>query len=422
MSVSAHFLLRLTGLVMCLVSGATLLVAFWLTATAAPGDAFPGTLLVRFFGPVTDVTLRVAVNVWTAICAVSIGIFAWTFAWTCHWTTLPRRRPPPLIVIALVAQMLLGILVDNDLLILTSMELPMVFGVQVAVIWLGLQELASVGLSLLLLMTQGGAMTVQVGAHNVHYSWLAIASIRLLEIVTAAGWHGFAFCAGFLITSEGRGRLRLAEAHAELLATQELLVEGVRAAERLRIARDLHDSIGHHLMALSLHLEIAARAVVADGKEAVAVARELTRSLTTEVREAVGSARGEQAVDLERALAALCAGIPEPRIELCYDKTVVLSDMPLANLIFRCVQEAVSNAVRHADARKITVRVLPGSPGIRIFIEDDGQGGSGLECGHGLNGMNERVTGRGGRLELETSQGDGLALRIWLPLANGADA
>jgi signal transduction histidine kinase len=413
---SAYSLLRLAGLLICLMSGATALTAAWIRAGGGElAGIFPGTLLIRLFGPLTHDALRRAFELWFAICVVSVGIFASTFL----WITLPRQRRRRIVAAALIVQTLLGILVADDFLILTSFELPFVFPMRIAGLWLAFQELTFLGLTIPLIVQRVAETSVVTATGNAHYSWLSLLSIQILAAFTNAAWHGFAFCGGYLATSRERDRNAIASAHAELLATQQLLEDGVRAAERLRIARDLHDSIGHHLMALGLHLEVAAHAVSGKGQEAIAVARELTQRLTAEVREAVGTARAERPVDLKGALAMLCAGIPAPEVQLSYDEVVTVTDVAVADIIFRSVQEGISNAVRHADARKIGVQVTGGGQGVVVSIFDDGHGGAGLERGNGLNGMNERVTGRGGRLDIVTSPGEGMALRLWLPLASG---
>src|SRR5262249_46348989 len=150
---------------------------------------------------------------------------------------------------------------NRDFLVLTSIELPFLFSAQIGAIWLAIQEMLLCAVALTMAANTASATTIENASQIVHLSWFSVMSLQTFSILTAVAWHAFAFCAGFLATSEQRGRARLASANAELRATQHLLAEGVRKAERLRIARDLHDAMGHHLMALSLHLEVAARSV-----------------------------------------------------------------------------------------------------------------------------------------------------------------
>jgi two-component system, NarL family, sensor histidine kinase DesK len=419
MELSAYSLFRLSGLVICLVSGASILAAFWFLQNGAENlaELFPGKVLIAIAGPLEADTLRRAIDIWFAITAVSVGCFAWMF----HWITRPGKRSSRLVVAALVAQAVLGLFVNNDFLVLTSIELPFLFSARLGTIWLAIQETLFCAVSLSIAANTASATTIEKASQIVHLSWFSVFSLHTLSTLTAVAWHVFAFCAGLLATSEQRGRYRLASANAELQATQQLLAEGVRTAERLRIARDLHDAMGHHLMALSLHLEIAARAVADHGQQAITVAREVSQRLTEEVREAVGMMRKDQPIDLKGALETLCAGIPAPPVRLIYDDRVCISDVAQASLIFRGVQEAVSNAVRHAGAHEIAVQVGPDKQGTVMIVRDDGDGGAGLKPGNGLTGMRERVSMEGGRLDVVTSHGQGMALRLWLPSKGGIE-
>jgi signal transduction histidine kinase len=418
MGLSAYSLLRLSGLVICLVSGAAIVVTSWFVGNGAENlaEVFPGNVLTAIVGPLDAGTLRRVVDIWFVISAVSVGCFAWMF----RWITRPGQRSSRLVAAALLAQAAVGLFISRDFLVLTSIELPFLFSARIGAIWLAIQETLFCAVSLSVAANMASAMTIERASQIVHLSWFNVISAQTLSILTAVAWHAFAFCAGLLATSEQRGRTRLATANAELQATQQLLAEGVRTAERLLIARDLHDTMGHHLMALSLHLEIAARSAAGQGQQAIAVAREVSQRLTEELREAVGMMRKDQPIDLKGALETLCAGIPAPPVRLIYGEAVRISDAAQASLIFRSVQEGVSNAVRHAAAREIVVQVGTDKQGTVVIVRDDGDGGAGLKPGNGLTGMRERVTLEGGRLDIVTSHGQGMALRLWVP-SKGAD-
>lgn len=116
-----------------------------------------------------------------------------------------------------------------------------------------------------------------------------------------------------------RARLELGAANAELRATQLLWADTVRGSERLRIARDLHDIVGHHLTALNLHLDPAQRRGPEQAAPALATAHQLAQGLLAQMRGVVGAERHGQRIDLRTALLALCAGIPAHRTELAYE-------------------------------------------------------------------------------------------------------
>ena len=96
-----------------------------------------------------------------------------------------------------------------------------------------------------------------------------------------------------LLAEETAARERLAAANAELEATRELLAQSTRIAERARIARDLHDLLGHHLTALSLNLEIASHLTEGDARVRVETAQSVTKLLLGDVRGVVGALRAQ---------------------------------------------------------------------------------------------------------------------------------
>jgi signal transduction histidine kinase len=113
----------------------------------------------------------------------------------------------------------------------------------------------------------------------------------LADVLRMAVFQLLVFGVGWLGSAELRSRRRLAQANAELLATRHLLDEAVRASERLRIARELHDAVGHQLTAINLHLELAVRQAGAEAPLPLGHARELAQRLLAEVRAVVGIER-----------------------------------------------------------------------------------------------------------------------------------
>ena len=207
--------------------------------------------------------------------------------------------------------------------------------------------------------------------------------------------------------------------HAELLATQDLLADSTRTAERLRIARELHDALGHHLSALSLQLELARNLVEGLAKEPVAQAHAVTKTLLAELRSVVSSMREDAGLDLAGALHTLVAGIPYPRVHLEVERDLQL-EAALAHTIFRCVQEALTNAVRHAGAENVYLTIEAKDDTVAVTARDDGRGASKVQVGQGLSGLRERIEGMGGKVEIEARPGAGLTLRALLPTRAGA--
>jgi signal transduction histidine kinase len=220
-------------------------------------------------------------------------------------------------------------------------------------------------------------------------------------------------CAG---VRERQGRLALAVANAELLATQALLADTIRGSERRRIARDMHDVLGHHLTALKLHLDLAMRQPDVPVSAPLRTAGEVASSLLAEIRLLVSKERSDRPIDLHGALALLCARIPAPRIALDMDSALVIDSPAAAHAVFCCIQEAVSNTVRHAGAATMTIRLACDAAGaIVIDIADDGRGSAGAPHGNGLRGIAERMAQVGGELLAGDRRPAGFGLHLRVP-------
>lgn len=243
-------------------------------------------------------------------------------------------------------------------------------------------------------------------------SWLT----SLLYFGIYLGYSSFTFVLSLVARRETDSRAELRQLNSELRATRELLAESSRIAERVRIARDLHDVVGHHLTALSLNLETATHLTDGKAREYVERSRSLAKLLLTDVREVVGQMRQGDALNLSEALHRLVEGLPAPEVHLNLPENFAVKDPQRAQVIMRCVQEIITNAVRHARARNLWIDFEEGPDGLTLSARDDGRGGSGeVAAGHGLTGMGERLTLLGGRLDWETGDGRGFRLQAWLP-------
>jgi signal transduction histidine kinase len=224
------------------------------------------------------------------------------------------------------------------------------------------------------------------------------------------------FIGSMAAVRQNQARQELRKLNYELLATQALLADNTRVAERVRIARELHDLVGHHLTALTLNLEVVTHLV--DGKvlEHVQQAHSLAKLLLADVREVVSDMRQEDQVDLGGALRTLAQGVPEPRIHLDLPADLVMTDPQRAQVLLRCAQEIITNSVRHAQASNLWIRLSATPEGLAMSARDDGCGVSSVHHGNGLTGMTERLVQLGGKLEIESSRGAGFALHAWLPM------
>ena len=214
--------------------------------------------------------------------------------------------------------------------------------------------------------------------------------------------------------------VELARTNAELRATQELLADSSRMAERVRISRDLHDLLGHHLTALSLNLEAARHQVTGKALDQVESCRALTKLLLSDVRDVVSSLRGEDSVDLARALAPLTEAVGGPEIHLSLPESFAISDPEQAHALVRCVQEIVTNAVKHAACDNLWIEISRADEGLEVRARDDGHGAEALAPGHGLTGMRERLERLGGRLQVASEPEHGFRVTAWVPSAGRA--
>lgn len=229
------------------------------------------------------------------------------------------------------------------------------------------------------------------------------------------GMSLFAFMGSMAALRQKEARDELSKVNSELRATQALLRENTRIAERVRIARELHDLVGHHLTALTLNLEVATHLIEGKALEHVEQARSLAKLLLADVREVVSDMRQDDMVNFSQALRTLIEGVPQPQIHLDLPADLVLTDPLRARLLLRCTQEIITNSVRHARARNLWIRISTGHDGIALSARDDGHGVEKLQPGNGLQGISERLSQLGGKLELESGRGQGFALHAWLP-------
>ena len=226
---------------------------------------------------------------------------------------------------------------------------------------------------------------------------------------------------------EERARQAAVRREAEM---REAVVE-----ERARIARELHDAVGHTVNVLVVHAGAGRVAAAHDpgrAAEALAEIESIGRSALVDVDRLLGLLRDEQAV--ERQPTQGVADVPElvERIRTTgLDVTLELPDagaevpMAVGSAAYRIVQEALTNAIKHAGPARVSVRVVHAGGDLLIEVEDDGRGAgasaaSGTRIGRGLIGMRERASLLGGELHAGPRAGGGYRVRARLPLVQAA--
>ncbi|MGI5186821.1 sensor histidine kinase [Promicromonospora sp. CA-289599] len=214
---------------------------------------------------------------------------------------------------------------------------------------------------------------------------------------------------------------REARGHEARTAEQRL------QAERLRIARDLHDVVGHNLSVIALHSGVAAEAVGRDddaARRALGHVREATSGTLHELRSTVRLLRGPMGgpdsaptglagVDT-LAASARAAGLV---VEVRLDVPAGTLDGAVDAAAYRVVQESLTNVLRHAKAGRVVVSARAAGGRLVLRVADDGRGaGPGLVPGTGISGMRERVALLGGTLTTDDAPGGGFVVAADLPL------
>ena len=219
-----------------------------------------------------------------------------------------------------------------------------------------------------------------------------------------------------------RSMNRRMELERKLDQANQQIEELVKREERVRIARDLHDTLGHTLSLLTLKSQLVQRLVTVDSERSKAEAREMeitSRSALKQVRELVSDMRAitiaEELVQIQPILRA--AGITYQ-----YDGEVELSFIPpfTQNIVSMCIREAATNIVKHSEATHCKISISQSTEKMNIVIRDDGMGLDKSKLfGNGLRGMEERLALIDGGLAVTNHHG--AVLKITFPIIKKAE-
>jgi signal transduction histidine kinase len=245
--------------------------------------------------------------------------------------------------------------------------------------------------------------------------------------------------AGSAGAAVGYYRALLAATRAQLVRetrTREERARRIAAEERLRIARELHDVLGHTMATISVQAGVGLHVVdrrPEQAREALAVIKKICDDGLTDVKTILGILRADTPADeqplaprggLDRVTelvdAARAAGL---RVEVSVDGEPRPLPAPVDLAAYRIVQEALTNVLRHAGARTVRLGLTHGPSRLLIRIHDDGPaaGGDTGQCGHGIDGMRERALALSGRLTAAPHPDGGFEVRAELPVPDRDD-
>jgi signal transduction histidine kinase len=227
-----------------------------------------------------------------------------------------------------------------------------------------------------------------------------------------------------LLRREQRARAELDDANARLRGYAAQAEELATTQERNRVARDIHDGLGHHLTVVAMQVQAARAVLPTDPARADAVlarAQQQSAEALAEVRRSVATLREPRtSPPLGEALTALAAdttaaGVPT-ELEVTGTVRVLLPDTEES--LFRAAQEGLTNVRKHASADRARLRLAYGDDGtVRLEVCDDGLGTARAAegSGFGLLGVRERASRLGGSVDVLSEPGSGTTVRVAVP-------
>ncbi|MGL5793435.1 MAG: sensor histidine kinase [Waterburya sp.] len=233
------------------------------------------------------------------------------------------------------------------------------------------------------------------------------------------------------VLNERMMRQQLANAHEQLQQYAQQIEELATVQERNRIARDIHDSLGHALTSLNIQMQTAVKLWEKEPTQArsfLSQAQELGKKAMKEVRQSISALREDKEseqplkVRIETLVDEYCRGTGlsvSTEISPNISRYGSISQ-PVATTIYRIVQESLTNIFKYAQATQVQIKLSRSHEQIYLTVTDDGKGfdPNQNQAGFGLRGMKERIAAVKGQLQLKTSPGQGCQIKVEIPLVN----
>ena len=224
----------------------------------------------------------------------------------------------------------------------------------------------------------------------------------------------------------------LAEANQNLRQYALQVEELTLNKERNRLAREIHDGLGHYLTTIHMHLQAASalalqpegfrrsRSAYGDVAEAITTAQQLTQEALEDVRLSVAALRAplDEGLPLPQRIESLLAKVEVSGLQTAF--SLLGAPRPLSSeadwTLYRAAQEGLQNTGKHARANSFSLTLDYTDPlQVRMYMEDDGVGAQQIESGFGLLGMQERVSLMNGKTVITSNQGEGFKVEVILP-------
>jgi signal transduction histidine kinase len=319
----------------------------------------------------------------------------------------------------LLPQILLGVLLSLDLTNLSVFCIPFCVPVARRLRW----AVAAVAATFL-----GWAGRMFIYRREAHPFWAQIGhspvKIAVAAIIISSNyiWYGFAFLGACLLFELAKRQQQLAQANQELVDLQAEIKDAAKFEERFRLSRELHDAAGHYLTSLSIQLEIALHRASEEVLPSIKRAQLIARVLLAEIRESVSLWREDEIPDLSLALDRLLGDVNG--VETHFETEGDMKRLPssVAHGLYRCAQEAVTNVLRHSDAKNLWVGLRLQGGAIKIAIADDGLGCVALTKGNGLRGIEARIREMNGSVEFPPPTGGGFLISLSVPIQEKQNA
>jgi signal transduction histidine kinase len=241
-------------------------------------------------------------------------------------------------------------------------------------------------------------------AMSLVYVYVAIVFMVLVAFLTLA------------LKAEGESRR---ETERLSKTVQQLATE----VERGRIAREIHDTLGHTLTSLNIQLDVARRFAEREqerSSEALSLAKELASQSLKDVRLAIQSIRTAADFNLNQAVSGLVQDVKHTQQAMDVQLDMAVEDVPasIGYQVFRVLQECLTNVLRHAEASEVEIQLAQLDGQLRLQVRDNGKGleTGRLTPGFGIRGMQERIESMHGTVAIEAAPNKGTLINVQIPL------